>query len=98
MDVTFQALVPREEQRRQGRAERMGFSGVVVSTPVLPPLGAILELGLPVGGSGRQMRLFAEVKWLDPNGDGDGRFGAFFLLPTTGRMLDLVDLHFKRDS
>ena len=97
LDVSFQALVPREEARREGRAERIGFSGIVVSTLDLPPLGAILELNLPVGSSERGMRLFAEVKWLDPE-DRGGRFGAFYLLPTTGRMLDLVDLHLGKDQ
>ncbi len=94
LPVTYQALVPREEIRHEGTARRVSFSGVVVSTDDLPPLGAVIELRLHLPD--RPMRLFAEIKWLEPAVEGQGRFGAFFLLPTTGRMLDLLDLHLSR--
>lgn len=98
MDAAFQALVPRQEKRRQGRVEKLSFSGAVVRADPLPALGTILELRLPVGDQPGGMRLFAEVKWLDPSDEGEGCFGVLFLLPTTGRMLDLLDLHLSPEN
>lgn len=96
MDVTYQALVPRAEKRIEGRALKLSFSGAVIATDELPALGTIVELKLPVGSSDSSMRLFAEVKWLEPASPG-GCFGALFLLPTTGRMLELMDLQVSRE-
>jgi hypothetical protein len=90
LPVTFQALHPREEHPREGRAEKLSFSGAVISTAELPPLGAILQLSIPLAD--KTIRMFAEVKWHNPELSPPS-FGAFFLMPTTGRMLDLIDLH-----
>lgn len=79
--------------RREGVAEKLSFSGAVIRSSDPPPLGTIIELRLVL--EGRELRLFAEVKWLDPDPGGGGRFGVLYLLPTTGRMLDLLDVRLK---
>jgi hypothetical protein len=90
LDVTFQAMHPRDEESRAGRAHKVSFSGAVITSDALPPLGSILQLTIPLPS--RTMRVFAEVKWHNPEADPPS-FGVFFLMPTTGRMLDLIDLH-----
>ncbi len=90
LPVAYQSLHPREETPRTGTARKISFSGAVIASSGLPPLGSILQLTIDAGD--RTVRLFAEVKWHNPDDDPPS-FGAFFLMPTTGRMLDLIDLH-----
>ncbi|MBW2263057.1 MAG: PilZ domain-containing protein [Deltaproteobacteria bacterium] len=90
LPVTYQLLHPREETSRTGTAGKISFSGVVITAPELPPLGSILQLS--INAEAKTVRMFAEVKWHNPKDDPPS-FGAFFLMPTTGRMLDLIDLH-----
>jgi len=90
LPVTYQSLHPREEAPRTGSAGKLSFSGVVIAASELPPLGSILQLTIDAGT--RTVRMFAEVKWHNPDDDPPS-FGAFFLMPTTGRMLDLIDMH-----
>ena len=90
LPVAFQSLHPREEASRTGTARKISFSGAVICAPELPPLGSILQLSIDAGD--RTVKLFAEVKWHNPDDDPPS-FGAFYLMPTTGRMLDLIDMH-----
>lgn len=93
--MTFHSLVPRADAEVRGRAVRLSFSGAVVEADELPALGAVIELRLPVGDRKDGLGMFAEVKWLSQPGRErkQGFFGAFYLLPTAGRMLDLMKLH-----
>jgi hypothetical protein len=90
LPVTFQAFHPRDEVEREGTAVKLSFSGAVITSTELPPLGAVLQLSIPLPA--KTVRMFAEVKWHNPEHDPPS-FGVFFLMPTTGRMLDLIDLH-----
>jgi len=95
LEVVFQSLHPREDEPRSGRAVKLSFSGAVIETDRLPPVGAILQLTIPLAA--KQIRMFAEVKWHNP-GDPGRSFGAFFLMPTTGRMLDLIEFQIGNPS
>jgi hypothetical protein len=95
LPATFQSLHPREDRPREGTAVKISFSGVVIQAPDPPPLGAIIQLSLPMPR--KTIRMFAEVKWHNPDADPPS-FGAFFLMPTTGRMLDLIELHMADPS
>jgi hypothetical protein len=90
LPVTYQSLHPREEASRAGTAGKLSFSGAVITSSELPPLGSILRLTIDAGK--KPVKLFAEVKWHNPDDDPPS-FGAFFLMPTMGRMLDLIDMH-----
>ncbi len=96
LDVTFHSLVPRADSPVPGRAVRLSFSGAVIEAGDLPQLGAVVELRLPVGQGKDGLGMFAEVKWLSsPSAGGPGLFGVFYLLPTAGRMLELIELHLE---